>query len=130
MPNLATLSLVLLAATSAAAWRDQCEKFTVQSPNGIQLVKATYYDANVLVNITTPLQSITSSKLPAFCRLQLNLTTNAATGKHAYSELWLPDAWNSRTLGFGNGGWSGGGQWMSLLDMSIRVVANPVSSAL
>lgn len=111
MPNLATLSLFLLAVTSAAAWKDQCEKFTVKSLNGVQLVKAVYYDANAFVNITTPLQSITSSQLPAFCRLQLNLTTNAATGKAAYSELWLPDAWNSRTLGFGNGGWSGGGKF-------------------
>ena len=104
-----SLPFLLAALTGAAAWKDQCEQFTVKSLEGVQLVKAVYYDAGALVNLTTPLQSITTSQLPAFCRLQLNLTTNAVTGKAAYSELWLPDGWNSRTLGFGNGGWSGGG---------------------
>ena len=104
-----TLPFLLAAIAGAAAWKDQCEQFTVKSLDGVQLVKAVYYDAGALVNLTTPLQSITTSQLPAFCRLQLNLTTNPATGKAAYSELWLPDGWNSRTLGFGNGGWSGGG---------------------
>jgi hypothetical protein len=109
MRNLATLSLLLLGATGTAAWKDQCEKFAIESLDGVQLIKALYYDANAFVNLTTPYQSISTSALPAFCRLQLNLTTNPVTGKTAYSELWLPDAWNTRTLGFGNGGWSGGG---------------------
>lgn len=105
----ATLPFLLGALAGAAAWKDHCEQFTVKSLDGIQLVKAVYYDAGAFVNVTTPQQSIATSQLPAFCRLQLNLTTNAATGKAAYSELWLPDGWNSGTLGFGNGGWSGGG---------------------
>ena len=114
MVRTVTLPFLLAAIAGAAAWKDECEQFTVKSLDGVQLVKAVYYDAGALVNLTTPLQSITTSQLPAFCRLQLNLTTNPATGKAAYSELWLPDGWNSRTLGFGNGGWSGGG-------MSLRM---------
>lgn len=110
MPKLAALPLLLLAATGATAWKGQCNNFVPQSVDGVQLVKATYYEANAFVNVSSLLQTITTSKLPAFCRLQLNVTTNPATGKAAYSELWLPDDWNSRTLGFGNGGWAGGGK--------------------
>jgi feruloyl esterase len=122
--KLTTLPFFLAALAGAAAWKDQCENFTVKSLDGVRLVKAIYYDAGALVNVTTPLQSISTSTLPAFCRLQLNLTTNAATGKAAYSELWLPDGWNSRTLGFGNGGWSGGG--MSFTPITISLCADPV----
>ncbi|GHJ89108.1 hypothetical protein NliqN6_5510 [Naganishia liquefaciens] len=120
-----SLPFLLAALTGAAAWKDQCEQFTVKSLEGVQLVKAVYYDAGALVNLTTPLQSITTSQLPAFCRLQLNLTTNAVTGKAAYSELWLPDGWNSRTLGFGNGGWSGG---VPVNDLGLNGVAQGYAS--
>lgn len=108
MPKTKSLPIFLLALTGAMAWKDQCNTFTIDSP-GVQLVKATYYEASAFVNVSSFQQTLTTSKLPAFCRLQLNLTTNPDTGKAAYSELWLPDDWNSRTLGFGNGGWSGGG---------------------
>ncbi|KAJ9093182.1 hypothetical protein QFC21_006499 [Naganishia friedmannii] len=102
------LPALLLCIPGILAWKDQCGSFAPAIAN-VHLLNATYYEANVFVNLSSPLQTITTSSLPAFCRLQLNITTNPATGKAAYSEVWLPDGWNSRTLGFGNGGWSGGG---------------------
>ncbi|KAJ9111015.1 hypothetical protein QFC22_006611 [Naganishia vaughanmartiniae] len=101
------LPVLLLSVPGALAWKDQCTSFAPVIAN-VHLLNATYYEANAFVNLSSPLQTITTSSLPAFCRLQLNVTTNPATGKTAYSEVWLPDRWNSRTLGFGNGGWSGG----------------------
>jgi feruloyl esterase len=103
------LPVLLLSVSGALAWKDQCTTFAPVIAN-VHLLNATYYEANAFVNLSSPLQTITTSSLPAFCRLQLNITTNPATGKAAYSEVWLPDGWNSRTLGFGNGGWSGGGE--------------------
>ncbi|KAM0756535.1 tannase and feruloyl esterase [Meredithblackwellia eburnea MCA 4105] len=47
------------------------------------------------------------SGIPSFCRLELTITTNATTKNVAHSEIWLPDTWNSRILGIGNGGWAG-----------------------
>lgn len=43
-----------------------------------------------------------------FAGLDVSIVTNPATNHSALTSLWLPDEWNSRLLGVGNGGWSGG----------------------
>jgi feruloyl esterase len=118
--------LALLSALGAAAWKDQCESFTASIPNVV--IKPTYYPAGALVNLTSPSSSVTTTKMPAFCSkyqnrisgspltrlltgLALTITTNATSGNQALTEVWMPDDWNNRLLGFGNGGLSGGGMF-------------------
>ena len=48
--------------------------------------------------------------LPAFCRVELKITTNATANSTATAEVWLPEEWNNRFLAVGNGGFSGGGK--------------------
>jgi hypothetical protein len=63
---------------------------------------------------------VNTTALPGFCRLVLRIVTNPGKGKDAGAELWLPDEWNERLLGFGNGGWGGGGEyeWAFILAFS------------
>jgi len=106
----------------ALAWKEQCENFGLpeSASERSTLVAATYYAANSLVNLTSPLNSVTNSSLPAFCRLKLRLLTNAETGNFAVNEVWLPDAWNDRLAGFGGGGWSGGVSYENLAFVAVN----------
>lgn len=67
--------------------------------------------ANTAVAISKDYLGFGSSSLPAFCRLQFVITTNATVGSFANTEVWLPDAaaWNKRMLTVGGGGLAGGG---------------------
>ncbi|KAJ9121063.1 hypothetical protein QFC24_005044 [Naganishia onofrii] len=96
------------ALTSAMAWRDQCAGFKADSVDNIRNVTTLYYTAGSLVNLTSLYTPLSTSNLPAFCRVQFTVVTNPSTGKTAQAELWLPDGWNKRVIGYGNGGWSGG----------------------
>lgn len=84
----------------AVAWQQQCESFQ-NVGDGTKLVAATYYNAGDLVNVTSLANSVTNSSLPAFCRLELRITTNEDSGSYAVTEVWLPDAWNERMVGMG-----------------------------
>ena len=104
--------LALLVATSlsgASAWEKQCRSFKADSVAIVKNLEPTYYPAGALINVTGPWSTLTTSDLPAFCRLKFDVLTNPDTGKTAGTEVWLPDGWNTRMLGFGGGGWSGGG---------------------
>jgi feruloyl esterase len=46
-----------------------------------------------------------NANVPAFCRVELLLTPSTDSAIHA--EVWLPDAWNERFQGTGNGGFAG-----------------------
>jgi feruloyl esterase len=94
----------------ALGWKEQCEEFKADSIANLKDFTPTYHPAGSLVNVTSPWSTLTTTELPAFCRFKFNVVTNPTTGKTAGSELWLPDDWNSRMLGFGGGGWSGGGK--------------------
>lgn len=94
--------------TSTMAWRDQCAGFKADSVDNIRNVTTLYYTAGSLVNLTSLYTPLSTSNLPAFCRVQFTVVTNPSTGKTAQAELWLPDGWNKRVIGYGNGGWSGG----------------------
>ncbi|KAH9948592.1 feruloyl esterase-like protein [Amylocystis lapponica] len=98
---LITRPLVLASPTS-------CSSFALQNLTDVQLAGTIYYPANTSVNLTTGFQSIDVDNLPAFCRVQLVITTNATSGSFCDTEVWLPDEWNNRVLAFGNGGFSGG----------------------
>ncbi|KAH9945412.1 feruloyl esterase-like protein [Epithele typhae] len=74
----------------------------------VALTGTTYFTANALVNISNVYSSINVSSLPAFCRLELTITTNTTAGSFALTEVWLPDVWNNRMLTLGNGGLAGG----------------------
>lgn len=104
------LSILIGAAVipHVVGWKEQCEGFKTDSIANVKDFTPTYYPAGSLVNVTSPWSTLTTTELPAFCRLKLNVLTNPATGKTASSELWLPDDWNTRMLAFGGGGWSGG----------------------
>lgn len=125
----AFLALLTGAVTGAAAWKDQCEGFTATLPNVV--FNATYYPAGALVNLTSPASTVSTRSLPAFCSesrrsslifrrlsavpgLALTITTNVTSGNQALTEVWMPDGWNNRLLGVGNGGLSGGGKHTAL----------------
>ncbi|KDQ55810.1 hypothetical protein JAAARDRAFT_159213 [Jaapia argillacea MUCL 33604] len=82
--------------------------FTFESSSGVSILNTSYYTAGDLVNITNLYSSIDTSSLPAFCRVELLITTNATANSTANTEVWLPDEWNGRYVGFGNGGLGGG----------------------
>lgn len=105
--------VTLLAATTAIAQQGPgaslCNNFTLPANlTGVTIAVKQYFPAGALVNFTSNASSITTTNLTAFCRLALLITTNATSGNYANTEVWLPDAWNNRLLGFGNGGWNGG----------------------
>ncbi|KAI5478525.1 feruloyl esterase-like protein [Pseudohyphozyma bogoriensis] len=104
----------------ARAWptnadrRSQCINFKPSAVDDVAIVGVTYYELGDLVNLTSYGGTVDSTSLDPFCRIQMWITTNSTTGNGAASELWLPDDWNSRLVGFGNGGWSGGPVYSSL----------------
>lgn len=88
-----------------------CLGFSPRGLSGVVVAERTYYPANTTVAISNSYLGFGSSSLPAFCRLQLLITTNATAGSFANTEIWLPDAsaWNKRMLTVGGGGLAGGG---------------------
>ena len=107
---LAALSFVLGAtAIGGTGSEEACTQFKLNIPN-VLLNATTHFPANASIALFTPQSSLVTSALPAFCRLQLVITTNATAGSSALTEIWLPDAWNGRSLAVGNGGFSGGSE--------------------
>ncbi|EPT05616.1 hypothetical protein FOMPIDRAFT_1027212 [Fomitopsis schrenkii] len=90
------------------AWQTDCESFTPEDAADVTLLGATYYPANATVDLATNQSTIDVANLPAFCRLQLQITTNTTANSTCYTEVWLPDDWNGRFLTVGNGGLAGG----------------------
>lgn len=88
-----------------------CLGFSPKASPGVVVAEWTYYPANTTVVISNDYLGFGSASLPAFCRIQLLITTNATAGSFAHTEVWLPDAtaWNQRMLTIGGGGISGGG---------------------
>ncbi|KAJ9098119.1 hypothetical protein QFC21_004448 [Naganishia friedmannii] len=103
------LILGACAFPSSIAWQQQCEGFIADATTtSVKNLATFYYPAGSLINVTSPWNTLTTTDLPAFCRLKFDVLTNPMTGKTAGVELWLPDDWNTRMLAFGGGGWSGG----------------------
>ncbi|KAM5530873.1 hypothetical protein V8D89_015458 [Ganoderma adspersum] len=105
------LSLLALTAGVSAAgdFRSACCGYNPTDIPNVELTNPpTYFPANAVVDISNAYSSINESTLPAFCRVQLTITTNATAKSTALAEVWLPDDWNGRMLTVGNGGISGG----------------------
>ncbi|OJT03360.1 hypothetical protein TRAPUB_6029 [Trametes pubescens] len=109
---LALLGLAITAgATSGptAGSQKSCSSFGPTPLAGVAFASSTHFAANTHVNISNVYSSIDETNLPAFCRVELVITTNATAGTTALAEVWLPDDWNGRVLTVGNGGLAGGG---------------------
>ena len=89
-----------------------CSAYTLSGPAlvHVQLTGTTYYPENTSISLVSPLSPLFANDLPAFCRLELEITTNATAGSTAKTEVWLPDEWSGRALTLGNGGYAGGGE--------------------
>ncbi|KAI0642639.1 feruloyl esterase-like protein [Trametes meyenii] len=105
--TLALLSGVALAL-AADDLRTSCARFAPRDIPGVAVVATTHFAAHARVDISNIFSSINATDLPAFCRVELVVTTNATGGSFANTEVWLPDDWNGRVLTIGNGGFGGG----------------------
>lgn len=108
---LALIALLLFSfSQSATSSPTRCGSFALRGSavNAI-VTNTTFYRANDTVAITNPFSSIDVNNLPAFCRVELSITTNTTANSTAHADVWLPESWNGRFLGFGNGGFGGGG---------------------
>ncbi|KAI5481001.1 feruloyl esterase-like protein [Pseudohyphozyma bogoriensis] len=124
-------SLLLLLAASASftraasilkRWDQQCTSFTLPSiPENINatLAYAEYYPAGALFNASDPNASFESTNITDFCRIRVNISTYP--GSQAASEIWLPDDWNGRFLGFGNGASGGGFAWSEMAPGGVNL---------
>lgn len=112
--SLLSVGVLLLQASQVVfSSRTRCSTFTLRHSSVKAVVaNTTFFEANDTVAITNPFSSIDVNDLPAFCRVVLAITTNATAGSTAHAEIWLPEphSWNGRFLGFGNGGFGGGGK--------------------
>src|SRR5262249_13568901 len=93
----AIAAALVLAPFSTSAHADSCSDLASVTLKGAPITAATGIPAG---EFTTPAQlgygSVTID-VPAFCRVQLIIGT-------ATAEVWLPEAWNGRLTGWGNGG--------------------------
>ncbi|OCH94812.1 feruloyl esterase-like protein [Obba rivulosa] len=102
------LVTILACTTPVIGSSAQCTSFTIPHLEGAALLGTTYFKVNERVNISNLYSAIDTDTLPAFCRVELVITTNATANSSALTELWLPDDWNGRFLAAGQGGLAGG----------------------
>ncbi|EMD31293.1 hypothetical protein CERSUDRAFT_89153 [Gelatoporia subvermispora B] len=113
------LFLGLLHANIVLGSASQCASFELPDLEGVVLTGKTYFKAKARVNITNLYSAIDTDTLPAFCRVELVITTNATAKSSANTEVWLPDDWNGRFLGTGQGGLAGG---VTVADLGLIAV--------
>ena len=89
-----------------------CSAYMLSGPTlaRVRLNATTYYHENTSISLNSSQGPLITNNLPAFCRLELEITTNVTAGSAATTEVWLPDEWNGRSLTLGNGGFTGGGE--------------------
>ncbi|TCD66433.1 hypothetical protein EIP91_001369 [Steccherinum ochraceum] len=118
--GLALSSLTLLFTTCAVAQSNTtsnaaaCSAFTLKNVNNTIVTNKTFYNAGDNVTISNLYNGISTTQLPAFCRIELAITTNATANSTALTEVWLPAQWNNRLIAFGNGGLAGGANLANL----------------
>ena len=101
------------AETSKSGSETVCSAYKLKGPAlaHVQLNATTYYPENASIFLDSSHGPLVTGSLPAFCRLELVITTNATAGSTATTEVWLPDEWNGRALTLGNGAYAGGGEY-------------------
>ena len=109
--NSSIFSISSSASIAKSGSEAACSAYTLSGPAlvHVQLTGTTYYPENTSISLISPLSPLIANDLPAFCRLELEITTNATAGSTAKTEVWLPDEWSGRALTLGNGGYAGGG---------------------
>ncbi|KZT07620.1 feruloyl esterase-like protein [Laetiporus sulphureus 93-53] len=85
-----------------------CASFALQDVPDVKVSDVKYYPAHAKINISNTNSHLDVDDLPAFCRLEVEITTNATAQSKCKTEIWLPDDWNGRYLAVGNGGLAGG----------------------
>lgn len=98
----------LLAFITTQTISERCSSFTFGSDN-TDLISSTYFEAGARVSVSNLFETIDTNDLPAFCRIEVKITTNTTANSTAATEIWLPEKWNGRLLTIGNGGFAGGG---------------------
>ena len=101
---------VNVSSSSNSGSRDLCDAFAPGNLTDVIVTATHYYAANTTVHITNDYSSIDVDNLPAFCRVELTITTNVTANSSCKTEVWLPDEWNDRLMTVGNGGFAGGGK--------------------
>ena len=95
-------TILALAALSAAgqAWAQQaCESLVSAQIPGITITSAASVSAGSFA-LPGGVRAATA-QVPAFCRVA------ATVSKEVRMELWMPQQWNHKLLGVGNGGMAG-----------------------
>ena len=126
--SISILLLGLLAACEAA-FNESCTTFMFLS-NDTTMVTSTFFAAGAHVDLSSLYQSINTTSLPAFCRVELKITTNVTANSTALAEVWLPENWNNRFLAVGNSGFSGGGNDGPIFLRKVRVIDAYLSVAI
>src|SRR5271170_4530223 len=94
-------TILAITALFAAypSWAQQsCEALTTTSIPGLTITSAASVPAG---SFTLPGGPPATVQMPAFCRVA------ATVGKEVRIELWMPQQWNHKLLGVGNGGMAG-----------------------
>ncbi|KAH8100926.1 feruloyl esterase-like protein [Cristinia sonorae] len=107
-------ALALMVVFANAAAIDSCSSFKLSNVSNTVVAGRTFYKAGDNVTVVNEYQSVSTNDLPAFCRIELTITTNSTANSSAHTEVWLPDDWNGRFVALGTGGFSGGAAVLDL----------------
>jgi len=103
MTVLRTIFVIAALFGACPAWAEQsCESLASMPIHGVTISSAASVPAG---SFTLPREASLGGpaavQVPAFCRV------TATVGKEVRMELWMPQQWNHKLLGVGNGGMAG-----------------------
>jgi len=105
--NRTILALAALSATCPAWAQQPCERLASLPIQGITISSAASVPAG---SFTLPGNATAATvQMPAFCRVM------ATVNKEVRMELWMPQQWNHKLLGVGNGGFAGSISYMPMV---------------
>ena len=104
------LQLVIPSFAGNATSAQTCTSFQLNNVDNAVVTGTSFYEAGENVTIVNKYDGVSTSDLPAFCRVELVITTNSTANSSAKTEVWLPQPWNGRLLTVGNGGFAGAGK--------------------
>ncbi len=99
----------LLSAGTVQAAANPCSNLLNSNLPNVRIISADQVDGKLPAEILADSQGQDRNgdltRLPSFCRVRADLSPVA--GSHIGVELWLPQQWNGKLLGFGNHGFGG-----------------------